>query len=490
MLLSKLIENVDIVNSKNIKDIEISGISFDSRKVKNGDIFVCLKGDKNGNDYAVDAINKGAVCVITEEDLDASVTVIQVQNSRIVLSLISKKFYGSYCDKLKIIMVTGTNGKTSTCYLINSILNFNNYKCGMIGTNGIFYDKKRLYYGLTTPDPVDLHYYFKLLYDMGARYIVMEASAHAIKLYKLYGIKTEQIIFTNLTNEHLDYFISMSEYAKTKIDFVKNKNNKLSIVNIDDDYGLTLCNSDTQTITYGLKNPADTFALDITNSIGGLNFCANVMDSIININSSLIGLYNVYNILASITSAKCLGLNDTQISNGVASLVNIPGRFNKFFLDLNRLIVVDFAHTPDGFKNILSEIKSFRKGKIITLFGCVGYSDKVKRIEMGEIASMYSDKIVLTTDNINFENFDNVCEDILNRVNIPYEKIFDRKLAISNAMCDLKENETLLLLGKGCETSNLINGEKVPHSDIVEVENNIEKFFGVKRGVCRENCIS
>lgn len=489
MLLNNLIKGLDVVSVINNNNPEICGIKFDSRKVESGDIFICLKGNDDCNKYVCEAIKNGAVAVVSENVLSCNVPCVVVENSRKFLSLICKKFYNSACDDLKIIMVTGTNGKTSITYLINAILNYNNLKCAIIGTNGIFFDNKQLYYGLTTPDPTELHYYFEVLKNMGAKYVVMEASAHAIKLEKLSGIKTEQIIFTNLTNEHLDYFKTMEDYANTKLNFLTNNNNKLAIVNADDDYGFGAIKNNFPVIAYGLKNPADTFGVNIVESLMGLNFTANVMDNVFKINSSLTGLYNVYNILASITSAKCLGLSDEQISFGVSSLVNIPGRFNKFFLDLNKLVVVDFAHTPDGFFNVLSEVKKFRNGNIVTLFGCVGYSDKNKRCEMGKIASMFSNKLIVTTDNINFENFDDVCDDILHKVSVPYVKIFDRALAIKTAFENLKENDTLMILGKGCETSNLINGVKVPHSDIEEVEKNIESFYGVTKGDRFENSI-
>lgn len=487
MLLNDILKDMEVIKVKNNINPEITGIKFDSRNITGGDIFVCLKGSDDGNKYITQAIEKGAVAIVSEQDVDASVECIVVKNSRKALSQLSKIYYGNACDNLKIIMVTGTNGKTSITYILSAILNFNNLKCAIIGTNGIFFDKKQLYYGLTTPDPTELHYYFKMLKDMGAEYVVMEASAHAIKLCKLYGIKTEQIIFTNLTNEHLDYFKTIEEYAKIKLNFLTNSNNKLAIVNVDDEYGKKVVYNDFPIISYGLKNPSDTFAVDINTSLMGSNFTANVMDSIVKIKTNLCGLYNVYNILASITSAKCLGLSDNQIIDGVASLINIPGRFNKFFLDLNKLVIIDFAHTPDGFLQVLSEVKSLRKGNIITLFGCVGYSDKNKRVEMGEIASKFSNEIIVTTDNLNFENFDDVCDDILKNVKVTYTKIFDRAEAIRFAFSKLKENDTLMILGKGCETSNLINGVKIPHSDIEEVKKNIEKFYNVTKGDNFEN---
>ena len=482
MLLNKLLNDVPHLQITNNFNPNILGVKFNSKEVKKGDLFVCLKGEVDGATFLDEAIKNGAVACVCEDVLDTIIPVVVVENARKALSLICKNFYGCACDEFKIVMVTGTNGKTTTSYILYSILQQNKTKCALIGTNGIFVDNKQIYYGLTTPDPTELHYYFEVLKKMGVTHIVMEASAHAIKLNKLCGIKAKQIIFTNLTNEHLDYFGTMENYAKTKLDFFSLDNANLAITNVDDDYGVTLLNKKMPVISYGLKNPADTFCVDINSSIMGLTFCANVMDEIIEISSSLVGLYNVYNILAAITSAHCLGVDAKTIKQGVKNLKNIAGRFNKFLLDLNNLVVVDFAHTPDGFFNVLSEIKKLRQGKIITVFGCVGYSDVEKRKQMGEVASKFSDEIVLTSDNPNFAKFDDICLDILKGVSVPYTKIFDRFSAVKFAFSKLTKNTTLVLLGKGAETSNLINGVKVPYSEVKAVETCIEEFYNVKKG--------
>ena len=490
MELNKLIENTNIVKQINNTNPEILGVAFNSNCVKSGYVFVCLKGKtNNGKNYVLEAINNGAIACVTEEELDVEIPQIVVKNARFALGIICKHFYSDACDYFKIIMITGTNGKTSTSYLINSILTHNNFKCALIGTNGIYYDNKQLYYGLTTPDPTDLHFYFNQLKMLGVTHIVMEVSAHAIKLNKLAGVYAEQIIFTNLTEEHLDFFDDFNDYALTKINFINNQNCKLAISNVDDDFGVKILNNNVPVLTYGLANPADTFALNIINKISGLNFTVNVMDEIINISSNLCGLYNVYNLLAAITSAHCLGVKPSVIKSGIKNLKNIPGRFNKYFLDLNRLVVVDFAHTPDGFEKVLSEVKNFRSGEIIVVFGCVGYSDKLKRIHMAEVASKYCDQIVLTTDNPNYVKFSDICVDVLKGVSVKVSAIENRQEAIEFAFANLNANDTLLILGKGCETHNLICGVKVPHNDLRVVENCIQKFYGVKKGECVDSSI-
>lgn len=484
MKLSQLLKKCNIDYTE--KDVEVHGIVFDSRKVKHNDIFVAIKGNLDGNDYVSQAVDNGACLIISEENIDYNVPKVVVENSRKMLSTLSKHFYGDCCDKLNIIMVTGTNGKTSITYILQSILSTSGINCAIMGTNGVIVGNRQLYYGLTTPDPVDMHYYFKVFYDMGVTHVIMETSAHAIALHKVDGITPKAIIYTNLTNEHLDYFHTMQEYSHTKIDYI-NSLDCIKIINIDDTYSRYIVGD--EVVSYGLINPSDTFAINIENSIAGLKFCANVMDNIINISSRLCGLYNVYNIMASITCAVCLNIDIPSIEKGVNNLLNIPGRFNKYLLDLNRIVVVDFAHTPDGFEKVLSEIKSFRSGRIITVFGCVGYSDSNKRKLMGEIASKFSDEIILTVDNINYQNFNIVNKDIKTNINVPVKEIFDRKVAIKYGFEQMKANDTLVILGKGCETSNLINGVKVPHNDIEEVEHNIEIQYNVKKGAGIEDII-
>lgn len=479
MKLANLLKNIKIKNSLT-SNPEILSVEFDANKVKKGSLFVSLKNEPQN---LLLAIKNGAVACVINNEFNLNVPCVVVANVRKAFSLICKNFYNCACDSFKIVMVTGTNGKTSVTYILNNIFKCCGIKSAIVGTNGIFFDNKQLYYGLTTPDPNDLHYYFNELKKLNVTHVVMEASAHAIKLCKLAGIKAEQIIFTNITNEHLDFFKTMKKYANTKLNFINKNNTSLAIVNVDDGFGVKLLNKNLQTISYGLTNPADSFAIDINNSIMGLSFVCNVMDNIININSKLMGLYNVYNILAAITSAVCLGLDIKKIELGVNSLVSIPGRFNKYLLDLNNLVIIDFAHTPDGFFNVLSEVRVLRKGKVITLFGCVGYSDKQKRILMGEVASKFSDELILTTDNPNFENFDDICSDISKNVSVPYTKIFNREQAVEYAFSKLEKNSTIMLLGKGAETSNLINGVKVPYSEISTVEKCIEQFYNVKKGV-------
>ena len=479
MELDKLIKNVKVINKFNYKNLNIGLLCHNSKQAKKNSLFFCINGTNlSGENYVYEAIKNGAVAIVTEKQLDVNVPQIVVENVRIAMSQISKTFYLNACDKLKIIMVTGTNGKTSITYILQSIFNTAGIKCAIIGTNGIFCDNKQLYYGLTSPDPIDLHYYFLQLKNLKVKVVIMEASAHAIYLNKLYGIKGEAIIFTNLTNEHLDFFGDMLSYANTKINYINSNNFKLIVANADTEYSNKI--KQNNTLFYGLKNPAHTFAVNITSSLNGTNFFVNCSDEVFEVSSSLVGLYNVYNLLACITTSYALGVSPEIIKKGIENLKQIPGRFNVYNLDLNNKIIIDFAHTPDGFLNVLSEVKNYRSGKIITLFGCVGYSDVIKRNEMGKIANDYSNEIIITTDNPNYTKFNDIALDIKKFITVPCVEIENRFNAIEYGINKLFKNDTLIILGKGAETTNLINGKKIEHNDFEAVKQIIEKNYNFK----------
>lgn len=482
MELNNLIKGVNVIKKIGYKNIEIECLVHDSNLVNIDSLFFCIKGTNfNGENYAFKAVERGAKAVVTEHEIkNLKVTQIVVDNVRKAMSIMAKTFYDNACDKLKIVMVTGTNGKTSITYILQSIFSAAGLKCAIIGTNGIFCDNIKLYYGLTTPDPIDLHYYFKQLVNLKVDVVIMEASAHAIYLNKLNGIKGEAIIFTNITNEHLDFFGSMEEYSKVKLDYINSNNFKLVVANADSEYSNKI-SSQNSVLYYGLNNPSHTFAVNISYNLNGSHYFVNCMDEILEINSNLTGLYNVYNTLACITLSYALKIDPEKIKLGIENLKNIPGRFNVVNLDNNNKIIIDFAHTPDGFEKVLSEIKKIRTGKIITLFGCVGYSDTYKRNEMGKIAANYSNELIITSDNPNFVEFNKIAFDIKKFVTIPISEIEDRFNAIEVGISKLNSNDTLVLLGKGAETHNLIKGKKVEHNDLTSVQTIIDKNnFNIK----------
>lgn len=488
MKLKKILENINIIKLIGNKNLEITNLACNHNEVQKGAIYFCLVGSTvDGHIFANDAIKNGAVCLVVEKEVvtEQNVTQIIVKNSRETMSLMAKNFYDKCCDKLKIITVVGTNGKTTTAYVISQILNKEGIKNATIGTNGtIVSENIKFNSKLTTPDPIELHYLFKQLHSLKVEVVILEASAHAIYLNKLAGITSEIAIFTNLSNEHLDYFKTLQNYEYVKMSHFKSESVKSAIINVDDATGFKILNSDeVQVFSYGLKNPSSTFAINISLSIKGMRFVVNAMDNLLEVKTKLVGLYNVYNILASINAALLLGCSLENIINALKDMPAVPGRFNVYNLDCNNKVVIDYAHTPDGFENVLSLVKSLRKGKIITVFGCVGYSDRNKRKEMGEIAAKFSDSIILTTDNPNYVSYEEINADIkLGFKNFTnYCEIFDRQLAIYDGVCKLIKNDTLLILGKGVEVTNKINGKDIPCNDLDSLNYAIEKVFNFKK---------
>lgn len=469
MRLKKILEGVDIITQNSFKNYNIKSITHISNDVIKDSIFICIKGNYyNGCDYIDIAIKKGAKCIVTDCDVKLdNVTLIVVKDIRIAMSVMAKNFYNRCCDELDIIGIIGTSGKTTTSFLISQLLSINDNNIGIIGTNGIYIGKIKLDNKFTTPDPLELHYIFYQMKMLGVKRVIMEVSAQAISLNKLVGIKLKIGVFTNISREHLDFFGSMENYARCKMNYFNKNNMNESVVNIDDFYGRELAyKADFPSITYGINSPANSFAVNIISSINGNKFVANILDDVFNVDCIYVGLYNVYNLLASLTVAKMLGLSHSQIKEALINLKSIDGRFNVYEFD-NKKIIIDFAHTPDSINKLLELVKKYAQGRVISLFGCVGYSDKNKRIEMASAVDKYSDYIIVTTDNRGETPFDDICKDIVLGIKkSKYIGIEDRKSAINFGYGMLEDNDILVLIGKGAENFQKINKDRVPYSDI------------------------
>lgn len=469
MRLRKIIKDVDVLEVKNFKNYNIKSITHISSDVEKSSMFICINGQNfDGNDFANVAISCGAKCIVTEKKLDIdNATVIVVKDVRIAMSVIAKNFYHKACEKIKLIGVVGTSGKTTTSILIANILEYNGYNVGIIGTNGIFIKGVKLDNKFTTPDPLELHYIFYQMLLMGVKTVVMEISAQAIYLNKLYGVMFDICVFTNISKEHLDFFGSMEKYVKCKMDFFSPKNMLEAVINVDDFYGMELAyKSMIPCVTYGISQPANAFAIDLNLNLTGSKFVANIFDEIIDVNSILIGEFNIYNLLAGMTVAKMLGLSMFQINSAINNLNQIEGRFNVFEKEGKR-VIVDFAHTPDSLEKTLSIVRQFADGRVIAVFGCVGYSDKEKRKDMGAVVDKYSDYIILSTDNRGYIDFFEICNDIVVGItkceNIAIE---NREDAIKYGIDMLNNGDVLCVLGKGSENFQKINDERIEYSDI------------------------
>lgn len=471
MKLSRLMQGIATI--EDYRDVEISGISIDSTKVKQGDLFICLQGSAgDGHAYCDAAINAGAAAVIVCRNVgEKPVPVIKVADTRRAYSLASSNFFGNPSSELRIITVTGTNGKSTTAYVTAKLLEAGGHNVGLIGTMYYEYAGKKLPSTLTTPDPFELHRLFADMKAAGVEYVVIEFSAHAIYLEKLCGVCSDICIFTNLSQDHLDYFGDMKRYKTVKKSCFTPEYTRCALVNVDDACGreiLSECR--VPVVSYGLENPADSFAIDVEDTKRGSSFVANIMDDLVAVDCRLYGTFNVYNVLAACTAARMEGVGLSEIADCLYSLDPPSGRFNVIESGGVKY-VVDFAHTPDGLYNLLKEGAKLCKGKLITVFGCGGDRDVSKRPIMGKIAGEMSDIVIVTSDNPRTESRQSIADDILSGIR-KKNKLFvelDRSRAIALAVELADKGDVVLIAGKGSEGYIDENNVKTPYSDSGEL---------------------
>lgn len=473
MKLEKLIENLD-ANVVGETDHEIFDITYNSKEVTKGSLFVCIRGgNSDGHDFAKDAEKNGAAAILCEKQVQVNIPQIIVSSTRKALSKVFSCFYDNPQNKLKIIGITGTNGKTTTSFLIKSILEESGKKVGLIGTQGAFIGKQFFQTGLTTPDPQFLFKLLKQMVDFGVEYVVMEVSAHALSLDKTEGIVFEVGVLTNLTQDHLDFFKTMENYKHAKLKLFERNKIKSAVLNFDDEFGRELGETiDVPFLSYSLNNPSDVFAAKIGNKNGKNKFIVNILDNVFDVESNLIGEFNIYNSLAATSVAAMLGCSPKQIKSGLEKLSGVEGRLNRFNLSNGVVAFIDFAHTPDGIEKALNAIRELKFKQIITVFGCSGNRDKDKRHKMGQIAEKLSDYVVLTTDNPRFENPELILDDIeIGMEKTAHTRFVSREQAIEFALTLAKKGDCVAILGKGAETYQDINGVNVPYNDFEVVKN-------------------
>lgn len=451
-------------------DIFVEGLASDSSKVKSGYVFFCLVGrDNDGHTFAADALSRGAVALVVERRLALDCIQIEVDDSRRALSLAASAFYGNPSKRLKLIGITGTNGKTTTTYIIKSIIEAAGKSCGLIGTNAVEYEGNKIPATLTTPDPIDLQ---RTLFDMaeaGVEYVVMEVSAHALALKKVDGIVYEVAAFTNFSRDHLDFFGDMESYAAAKRTFFTPEHARTAVINADDELGTELIKSSKlHTVTYGVDNPSDVFGIDLNMSAYGLSYVINVFDAVGNVKFNLTGRFNMYNTLCAAAVAAALELPFSAIISGIRNVKKIDGRFN-IINTAKCSVIIDFAHTDDGIANILRAIREFAPARIITVFGCGGNRDKTKRAVMGKIVSTMSDYCFVTSDNPRFEPPVDIILQIERGIKeiggTNYTTVVDRKEAIRAALEMAEKDDIVLIAGKGAEQYNDVMGKKQPYND-------------------------
>ena len=484
MTLGEVLSDVEADASPRSGEIKIRQVVCDSRKVQAGAFFFALHGAKaDGNAFVRDAVERGAAAVASEENPPAElpaeflarVTWIRVREARKALAVTAGNFFGHPGAALKLVAVTGTNGKTTTTSLVDAIIKASGAKTGLFGT--IAYHTPRGEYPApnTTPESVDLQGALAEIRDTGGRYAVLEASSHSLAMDRLWGCHFAAAVFTNLTREHMDYHKTFEDYfaAKRRLFLGTGAGAPdVAIVNTDDEYGKRLVGVVKNTITYGLESGADLTTKKFQLTFSGLSFSAKTPKGKVQVSSRLVGRINVYNILAAIGAAQALGLANEAIEAGIRNLQSVSGRFERIDLGQTFFVVVDYAHTDDALENLIRTARELNpKGRIITLFGCGGWKDRTKRPVMGEVAGRLSDLTVLSNDNPKTEDPLKIISDIvvgLQKTNGKYLIEPDREKAIGLAMDEARAGDIVLLAGKGHENYQILADRTVDFDDRAE----------------------
>lgn len=471
MKLNELMNGLQYTLVKGSVDQEIDQIIYDSRVQTQKGLFIAIEGFKvDGHKYIESAIANGAKAIIVQQDGcygNEETTVIKVADTRLAMALIGANRYNHPSQKFELVGVTGTNGKTSITFLLGHLLEEAAKKVGIIGTIENRIGDKVLKTERTTPESLDLQALFGQMAQEQVSHVLMEVSSHALELKRVAGNHFKIGIFTNLTQDHLDFHVTMENYACAKAKLFKLCEN--GIINVDSDYvDLITENATAKWITYGIDNPADYHAKDIHITAGGVSYTLDAPEGRFLVEVPIPGKFTVYNTLAVIAAARTLGLEVEDIVAGLKTVKGVPGRVQSFTSSKGYSVLVDYAHTPDGLENVLTTIQEFVKKRIITVFGCGGDRDKTKRPIMGNMAAKYSDYVIITSDNPRTEDpfviLDEVETGVKNHGK-PYEKIEDRKTAILTALKMAEAGDVVLIAGKGHENYQILKDHTIHFDD-------------------------
>lgn len=479
MTIKDLLRNVDVTTVKNYENFEVESLACSTKEENPNGVYFCLQGSQvDGHDFYEQAVEQGAKCLVVERFLPTNVMQILVDNARKAMSQMSANFYELDNSRMKFVGITGTNGKTTTSFLVKSYLSKLGKRVGLIGTQGSYFDNMVLPTKLTTPDPIEL---YKLIHQMalaGIEYVVMEASAHAIALNKIDAINYDVVALTNITQDHLDYFKTMDNYARAKAKLFTPEHAKSAVVVTDDKYTQAIFdNTEIDKTSVSLYDEADVMLHGCELATRQTKAVINIGNGILPFTTNLVGKYNLSNSMLAVGILHQLGFSLEEIYGAISeSNVKVPGRFNVLNVPADFSVVIDFAHTPDGLENVLKTIKELCKRRVICVFGCGGNRDSAKRPIMGEIAEKYADHVIVTSDNPRFENPSLIIKDITQNMHGNYEVEEDRVQAIVRALSIAGRGDIVAILGKGAENYQEIKGVKMAYSDYDVVD---EYFKGV-----------
>lgn len=481
MLLTDLLKQLKDYKTHNFKDVEVTGLSYNSKTTKNGDIFICIKGEaSDGHDYAQSAVDKGAVALFCEQQLNIDVPQIIVDDAKRTMAYISSAFYNEPSKNINLVGITGTNGKTTVTHLVQKILEENNEKCALIGTLGYKLSSKDEYKEAkhTTPQPPELQRDLRLMADNNIKNVVMEVSSHSLEQNRVGACDFDGAVFTNLTQDHLDYHITMRNYFKAKAILFENlKEGAFAVLNADDEYVddfKSIIPNGIKVVTYGVKKEADVKASDIDFSVDGAKLTVHFNGKTEKMNLHLNGMFSVYNAMAAFATALAMGVDYNVIIKALETTKSVAGRFE--IVTKKPLVIVDYAHTPDGLENVLKAARELTPAtsNLICLFGCGGDRDTTKRPKMGKIADELSNKVVVTSDNPRSEDPQLIISDIMTGIKtVDTQRIFvepDRGEAIKFLKEISKPEDVIVIAGKGHEDYQILKNETIHFDDREEAK--------------------
>lgn len=465
--LSQIVSDLSYSLVSGDLSVPITGITYDSNSVREGSLFVCIKGFKrDGHDYAIDAYRRGAKAFLVEEETDLPGAVVRVCNTRKALALVSRKFYGD--SHITLIGITGTNGKTTTSYLAKSILDRSGIESGLIGTIEYVVGHERMAAFRTTPESSDLYEFLHRMESKGISHVVMEVTSHGLALDRVHGLDFNLAVFTNLSQDHIDFHKSIENYKETKLKLFRElKRNAISIVNLDDPVGDEITKiSSARLLTYALKRKADITASFKPRGWEGSKVTIFSNGKEFSFTTRLIGKSNIYNVLAAFAVGSALGIDKKTVIEGIADLNSVPGRFELIATDPR--VVVDYAHTPNALESLLSSVRELTPGKVVSVFGCGGERDRIKRPKMGTISAGLADLTIITSDNPRSESPNSIISDIQKEVNSLSSEVRlceNRREAIRQAIREASSEDTVVIAGRGHEKFQVIGNERILFDD-------------------------
>jgi UDP-N-acetylmuramoyl-L-alanyl-D-glutamate--2,6-diaminopimelate ligase len=464
MRLRRLFDRVAAVDD----DTEIASLAYGNRAVSAGALFFCVPGfTRDGHDFAADAVRRGAAALVVERPLELRVPQVCVASVRAAMAPVAARFFGDPTAELQVTGVTGTNGKTTTAFLIRALLEAAGRSTGLLGTvksvvGGVEHEVRR-----TTPEAVDLQRTFRDMLAAGDHSCVMEVSSHALELDRADAIHFAAAIFTNLTQDHLDFHPTMEDYFLAKRKLFVDLRPRHAVINIDDPYGARLAEDLDEPVTFALEREAQYRAVDVQTGLDGSRFTVRTLEGDCELASPLTGLFNVYNLLGAFAAARALGVDEATAARAIATAGQVPGRFQAVNEGQDFAVLVDYAHTPDSLENVLEAARKLTDRRLHVVFGCGGDRDRGKRPLMGEIAARLADHVILTSDNPRSEDPEAIIAEILEGTGRDVEHEADRRVAIQRALASAAAGDVVLIAGKGHEQGQEFEGgRKIPFDDV------------------------